>query len=327
MPVNFRNRKKLKRISILLCVLMLCMLTGCKSREDTEAGDKPVTLAPTDTPKPTRPVKEPDDSRVRDEDKDKEDDTITDEPLDVMKAPDIKDFSPIDMYIGEYAFDVGFDENLPFYERVFDIYGEYDLDGDGETDTIAAVLEHTSDTSILVNGISLEYAPMSPTEEIYIIDMDSRDNYKEIAIFDEGPSGDPTFIFIRYDGEELYSLPIDRGALMDGQGRFISWFDLSSDLTPQFFTAWQEVENNEFIRYENDITPYLGKTYEVNGTGFFVSVDENPEDLYDYMTWEFEEQIEFNAAKITLLDVKGSHCYYVEREDGERGLLYFWIGD
>jgi hypothetical protein len=169
---------------------------------------------------------------------------------------------------------------------------------------------------------------------VQIIDLDSKDNYVEIAIFDDGPSGDPNFIFFRYDGKELYSLgSIDRYALMDGQGKFISWFHLTNYFKPKFFSAWGEFKDNKYITTNHDVEQNIGKTYELNGTGYFIALDQNPENFFDHAIWDFEAMRDFKATKIKLLDIhikpedRTLNWFYVELPDGERGLLYFWIGD
>lgn len=69
------------------------------------------------------------------------------------------------------------------------------------------------------------------------------------------------------------------------------------------------------------------KSYELNGVGYFVPLEENTDDYDKYVSWEYEIQREFKNEKIKLLDIHMMSQFYVELEDGERGLLYFWIGD
>lgn len=210
--------------------------------------------------------------------------------------PKIEDFSVLDEYYKDYTFDVTFDENLEFYDRIYTIHGTYDLNGDGEEEQISALLNQRAEESYIeVNGIKVSIYPMSPTGEVQIIDLDNRDEYVELAIFDDGPSGDPEFKFFRYDGKELISLgSIERGGLMDGQGKLISWFNKSNYLVP---------------------------------------LETNPENHFEYTDWDFESLRKFKNTEIMLLDIHISpedrtlNWYYVELPDGERGLLCFWIGD
>ncbi len=248
----------------------------------------------------------------------------------------IESFSEIDKYIKDYTFDVSYEEDLELGQRVYSIHGKYDLNGDGEADSINAVLitDNEDGSYIEVNGMKVELNLYNPTGVANIIDLDSEDGYTEVAIFDDGASGDPAFTFIRYDGTKLYTLgTIDRHALMDGKGKFISRFHLANNFKPQFFSALGEFKNNEYLITNYDVEQYIGETYEVYGTGFFVPLDFYPEDYFEHVVWDSENLREFKATKIKLLGIHISpdnptlNWFYVELPDGEKGLLYFWIGD
>lgn len=254
----------------------------------------------------------------------------------VDKSSITESFIEMDAYIKDYSFDVSYDEELDLYHRVYSIHGVYELNGDGKEDEINAVLkmDYEDGTYIEVNGIKVPFNLYFPTGEIYVIDLDSRDSYIEVAVFDDGPSADPYFIFFRYDGENLYPVgSIDRYALMDGQGKFVSWFHLANNFKPTFYSAWGEFKNNEYVITNHDVEQYIGKTYEVNGNGYFVPLDYNPENYFDYIQWESEYLREFKETKVKLLDIhideegRILNWFYVELADGEKGLLYFWIGD
>ncbi|WP_313133250.1 hypothetical protein [Anaerocolumna sp.] len=331
MFINCKNRKKPKSISLVLSLFLLSLLSGCKLKETANESNDQIVLAP----EPTNTVEVSDRTEEADSNKDEVTIAQSDVP-ETTEDPKIEDFSEMDKYFKDYTFDVSYDEKLEFYERTFGIQGAYDLNGDGEADSINAVLKaNYEDGSYLeINGIKVTLDPFNSSGEMQIIDLDSRDSYVEVAIFDEGPSGDPNFIFFRYDGKELYSLgSIDRYALMDGQGKFISWFHLANNFKPQFFSAWGEFKNNKYVITNQDVEQNIGKTYELNGTGYFVPLDKNPENFFDYAIWDFEAMREFKATKIKLLDIhiepdnRTLNWFYVELPDGERGLLYFWIGD
>ena len=202
------------------------------------------------------------------------------------------------------------------------------MDGDGKEDIINAVLKPRDDSSYIeVNGLEVSIYPDHPTGEIFIIDMDSRDNYLEVAVFDDGPSGDPIYMFFRYDGKELYSVgSIDEFAYMDGQGKFISIL-ICLNILNQSFIFWKEHKDGEFASYSHDVEQYIGRYFILNGNGYFVSLEESPDDYYKYVTWDYETIRDFKDVNIRLLDIYGSSSYYVELPNGERGLLYFWTGD
>lgn len=93
----------------------------------------------------------------------------------------------------DYEFEVSYDEDADYQDVIYSILGSYDLDGDGQEDKIEVVVgwRELTEYYIEVNGIKEIIYMDSPTGEAYIIDMDSNDNFVEVAIFDDGPSGDP----------------------------------------------------------------------------------------------------------------------------------------
>lgn len=273
------------------------------------------------------PTKAPLDRNPEVEDTQAQVDTDSSEP-DNGSDLDIKDFYQLSNYFKEYDFTVKSDINHELYISTYEIAGEYDLDGDGKNENIQALLsnDYNLNSYVKVNDITVEIYTDSPNGEVKIIDLDSNDNYLELACFDDGPSGDPHYKFFRYNGEELIALgEIDSGAIMDGRGKFISWFSLGVNFKPQFYTSWIELMDNEFIDRDHDVDQYIGETFELSGSGFFVQLDEKPEKYYEYMDWEAIR--EFEATNIKILDIYSASILFIEFEDGQKGLLYFWIGD
>lgn len=186
---------------------------------------------------------------------------------------------------------------------------------------------------IEVNGIRKEFFMDSTMDgESHILDLDNRDNFIEVACFDEWPSGDPCYHFFRYDGTDVYKIgEMDAYSLIDGQGNLISYFHLSR-FTPLFYSSWYTIQEGEFVQKANDFSDYLGRTYEFSGgDAFFIPFEEMPESYQQ--RWEWEEIRHFEPCNIKLIDVKlyswdiAMNDYYVELPDGERGMMYFWIGD
>lgn len=248
----------------------------------------------------------------------------------------IENFSQMDNYIQDYVLESVDGEEMQPYLPSYHIQGEYDLNGDGQVDKIDALLkaDYMDGGYIEVNDIKVPLELDSPFGEMHIIDIDTRDSFYEIAIFDDGPSGDPCFIFYRYDGKDLYRLGvIDRGAVMDGQGKFISWFHKANYFKPQFFSAWGEFKDGRYSITNHDVEQYIGKDYELDGTAYFLPLDNKPDNHHEYVDWNPESLREFEAIKIKILDIyvnpedRTLNSFYVELPEGERGLLYFWIGD
>ncbi|MFO7637209.1 MAG: hypothetical protein R6W96_07860 [Clostridia bacterium] len=281
-----------KTLVCALCCMALVLAGGCKS---TEVADEP---SPPENPSAFRPIRE---------------------------------------FFLEAAFTVVTEgpEEAP---SAFYVEGLHDLNRDGKPDHISLVLPgHSSDGTIAiqptleVNGKKVEF-PMSYTSdgEVHLMDLDGKDGFLELAVFDEGPSADPNFKLFRYDGTDLFYMgEMDAGGLCDGDGKLISGFHLSR-FEPSFYSAWFEVEDNRLVEKENDITGYLGMKYHFSGGEIFFIEDfqlsENPS-----IPWEGMEYLE--AGDIIINDViffgenRLLNFYCVERHDGKKGLLYFWIGD
>lgn len=326
MYIHYKNRRKAKRFLSIIWIILLCILSGCQSEKiSNDTNRDQITSTPKDQIEPTIAMEESEDSNDVDFVKDNTEN---------REIPNIEDFSNIDLHFKDYTFDLTYDENLIDYERIYSIQGEYDLDGDGKLDKINAILkrDNTEGTYIEVNGTKAEVDPCGPTGELKIIDLDTRDSYVEVAIVNGGLDSLPGFIFYQYDGKEVYCLgSIESGSLIDGQGKFISWYDLADNFKPQFFSAWGEFKRNSTGLTNHDVEQYIGKTYEVNGKGYFVPLESNPENFDDYLVWDFDEMIDFKETKVKLLDIhirddRTLNYFYVELENGEKGLMYFYIG-
>ena len=231
----------------------------------------------------------------------------------------IEDFKSLKGFFIDYKFSTEEKSNL------FTIKGKYDLNKDGIKDVINLVLQKHSDTKvetyIEINGIKQEfYMDYTYDGKVSLIDLDRNDKFVEIAVFDEGPSADPNYTFYRYDGKEIYDIGnIGDFALINGDGKLLPKGYIS-DFEPTFYSAWLEIENNKFIQNINNIDEYLGKKYKLNGRDgvFFIPMEEMPQDFTP--TWE--DMREFETIELNLIDI-----YFPELPSGEKGMLYFWIGD
>lgn len=335
-------------ISIVLCCFFLFVMSGCK-KSDFRSGyvdsyeelsptcsvtDVPIgipgnnlTNIPTNSPtiipmnKPTNmPTKVP--IAIPPLTLPAETDESGEETLD-----DLTSFLPIyDCYL-DYAFqveDLGFENSRSSYRAD----GSYDLDGDGKEDSISILLKGRNNnlSYIEVNQIKLSFNMDNPFYEVHILDLDKGDSYLEVACYDNGPSGDPVFIIFRYDGSSVYELgQIDVYASIDGEGRLVSYFHRNNYFKPEFCSAWYEIINNMLVLKDNKIDQYLGLMYDfAGGDAYFIPYEELPEqpDI------QWDEIKHFEACKVKLIDIWGGmNYYYIELPTGEKGLIYFWIGD
>jgi len=331
-------------IVIVLCCLLVFMISGCKTSGKNSEGTQKVeeekshtisptsiptitptitpTVIPTNIPIPTPtviPTMPPSDSK----------DEGSSEVLD-----DLTNFKKLQDGFIDYDFKITRNgtQNIP---DSFKVEGKCDLNNDGKADNIKMLIKGNADIKsyLEVNDIKQEFdIDNSYDGEVRIVDLDQNDNYLEVACFDEGPSGDPAYLFFRYDGVNLYEIgSIDAFARIDEQGKLISSFHISWQFRPSFCSAWYEIENNTLVKKNNDIDKYLELTYDFNGgDAYFIPFDKIPDNLE--IGWE--ETKRFEATKVKLIDIlyldslnRTLNFYFVTFPSGEKGLLYFWIGD
>lgn len=298
---------------------------------DTESKEKD-ELPPAEEPKETA-TEQTDDAADPDEGSATDDKGVKEEYYD--GAPDFADFQPVDRFFIDYAFDIAHDEDSGSYT----IHGAYDLDGDGKDDEINAVLTsyYTGSSTVEIDGSKLEHVFENFTGNVYLIDLDSRDSYIEIAFEDAGPSADYALELVRYDGTDArYLGSISRLSYLDGQGKYISWFYTSKEIRPTFFSAWEELTDGKWIMKKNPVIEQsVGKTYSVSGQAYFIPLDKMPGDMaefFGYVDWNPDIMRMFDETEIKILNIYlDDTCllnwFYIELADGERGLLYFWVGD
>ncbi len=319
------NSKK-KYILIILCSVFVFILCSCKNQTNDTDSTNTITNAPTQAIAPTlQPEK---DSPTITPSNSISEEQNTEEFSDNLAAFNELEDSFLDPKF--IVTEIGTDDITGYL-----IEGNYDLNSDNTIDNIKIDLKYdgVETSSIEVNTCKLEFYMVDPIGgKVRIIDLDKNDNFIEIACFDAGPSGDPIYVFFRYDGEKLYELgSIDAGALVNGEGIVISGFHISKQFKPLFCSAWFEIEDNKLVIRNNDTKKYLGQTYDfIGGEGYFTPYEEIPQN--PQITWENSKN--FEAGKVKIIDILNLddnnrilNFYYVEFSSGETGLLYFWIGD
>ena len=349
---DFRNRMKMRTVLQIACIFLalMAMLSACShGKRADNAGNGHLPAEPAEGSRPSvgeteengtgHTETETGDPAEDQSDKAEHDNISGNGGAEISEEPELDDFLTLDEFFKNHDLDVSYDEKQEFHERTYMIRGTYDMNGDGEEDEIFLLIgtDYSEGSYIQVNGKKLMIGFGNFSGETRLIDLDSRDSYTEIAVFDDGPSADPVLLFYRYDGEKVDFIgSIDRYSLMDGKGRFISSFHLASNFQPQFYSAWGEFRDGEYVTTNHDVDRYIGKTYEIDGSGYFVPLDRMPVDLDEYLqytTWDWNSVREFSGTEAKILNIYVSendrtlNWFYIELADGEKGLLYFWIGD
>ena len=162
----------------------------------------------------------------------------------------------------------------------------YDLDSDGTIDkiTLKHIInekeeEYSSDRdyySLEYNGKPI-YDHWDGFGSVGIVDLDSRDKYLDIWVYDDGPSDDPGYYFFRKVGNKIIKmgeLGVERSFLCDGKGRILAAHRDMPWISPQVYNCYYTIENNKFKKNNLDFS--YNKNYEyTSSTGFFTTDLEN----------------------------------------------------
>lgn len=252
----------------------------------------------------------------------------------------------------------------------YEVQGKYDLNSDGEADAIQVFFSALSTASsidraskIRVNDTETEAFYHNP-RGVYIIDFNEEDRFRELVVFDDGPSGDPGIYLYRYNGKEVIELGRISGVIgdrpeesldtiseedlmvgaprytgpyygaikIDRRGRILSPNDVVEFLSPEIILGIREIKDEGIEHKKINYSKMLNKEYEIKEDfrTYFEETEKGLKDLnLSNMGWEEENIISFHQGeKIYLkdLDEYGAR-YVIELQNGKRGIMYFWIGD
>lgn len=95
-----------------------------------------------------------------------------------------------------------------------------DLNNDGIQEEISCKNimqdeDYASSASIEINGKVQDTLEGNFQPNIWVVDVDPNDDYKELVIYDQGPSGDPVDTYYYYDGQKLVKMGSVEGHLND----------------------------------------------------------------------------------------------------------------
>lgn len=101
-----------------------------------------------------------------------------------------------------------------------------DLDGDGRSERISITIGQRmpdgrtdGDRYELRVGSASVKGDLENVKGFTIVDLDTRDRYKEVAVFTPGPSDDPRYVIYWYDGKQLRQVgDIGAGISVQGNG-------------------------------------------------------------------------------------------------------------
>jgi hypothetical protein len=216
-------------------------------------------------------------------------------------------------------------------DSLYHITGNFDLDLNGKADKISITLGrrvNNQDSIIQINDKRLQYVFDNPGD-VFVCDLDKRDKFEEIAINDDGPSGDSQIVFFRYDGDDIQKLGAINGEAaslaIDGLGRILP---TGGVLSPEIITHMYELAGNEINKIALDYSDAMNKEYTFlhNIDVYFAEMDTIPPDFVP--SWDENLKISFKEGdKVIIKSARGNGMYEVELGNGQKGVLYFWVGD
>ena len=297
-----------KRILAVLATTIL-LATGCGNVDDTsntsDALDEKESTSVEVTIHATKDTTE-----------DATDNTDTSSDVDIMTT---KGFIPLSQAIESYVFEK---EDSMFIYADSTYRGEYRLCCEAKDIIVIKFDYDMSEGYVEVNG-EKESFYATAISNVAIVDIDKTDSYKEIALYDEGPSDDPAIILFRYCDGELYNLGEFYGrydhdyVLFDHEGKILSADGYIDFLDTKIVDKYYEVKGNKSVSVSADTSGALNKSYRVS-KDMSVAFSTSKDDVYD-----LENIITIKAGeKIVLLEAyEGLVEFYVELPDGTKGYI------
>ena len=214
-----------------------------------------------------------------------------------------------DMYEGKYSLTEGSEDKIVFceyyYKSGFDVKRPY----------------------IEVNGVRKEIRN-DDVVKVAIVDMDTTDKYKEIALYDQGPSADPNIKLYRYVDGEIYEIGHYSGSvygeiLMDSKGKVVDDWGYISFIENTFVYKYHTVVDNEETEVDVDCEKYLNQTYTLArdiGVSFVKSNNSNLAHID--LDFNLDDLTHLNAGEtIKIIKIIDSILFYVQLPDGRIGYI------
>jgi len=198
---------------------------------------------------------------------------------------------------------------------------EEDLNGDGKKDRIRLNItdEYSNEYRLQVNDVHIFGAGQNVEARFSIVDIDTGDNLKEIAVSEYGPSSDEKTAFYVYDGEKLSfigeiegfysSLPeLWQTVKFDGSGRLVTR-TRGRILHTWFYKDYYKLDENHRLKHiPQDLYEMNAKVEVVRE----VSLQKSPEDPEEALTLKKGEMV-------TIVGSDNKEWCLVENSQGQKG--------
>lgn len=236
-------------------------------------------------------------------------------------------------YIDDKLIELVSNYEVRLFKSDFDNKGftsNYDLTGDGKDEVISL-----HDSYIKIDDLYVRY--ISNISDAWIVDFNLNDSHKELVLYSPGPSDDPVFYIIYYNGNK-YECVEEEGwpLLLDKDGNFFVENSILTNIEPKIVLQYYTIDNNGLTCNKYDLMDFNIKdvTFKVNGYGAFLEDKDNLYDLskiqnvidaFNQRGISFTDEVKFN-----ILGNGSSNEYqtalYIQLEDGRIGWLFMPSG-
>lgn len=201
--------------------------------------------------------------------------------------------------------------------------GKAQLERDGKELDISVYDDGNMDTYIVIADEKCEFFG-THLENVYVVDVDSTDTYKEVVVLDTGLSDDPTLHMFRYVDGKIYDVGSFEGndyneILFDGKGLIIEGNAYIDFVEPHIVTEYNEIVDNKLKNTKVDCTQYLYKKYIISRE--LMIAFEETDDMTKYPDINTPITLE-QGTEITLIKFDPMNkLYYIELLDGRKGTM------
>lgn len=264
-----------------------------------------------------------------------------DKEITTIKGEKLVQFDSNFFGLKDVAQDYRLSENIKNYKDF-----NYDLDGDGVTDKITIQKNKENDgESYLFKLNGKGFAEHYSRPEIYIVDLNEKDNNIEVVIFDEGPSDDPGYIIYSKEGNKmLETLRVDGYSLKTDKKGIVVFVNshnrrLNGYTNPEIYFDYYFINNTKIEKKYIDIDKIKHIDFS---TSLYFTENYNNKDIFwdnfdgvDYKKRfkelnieELDESITFNILKFEIVryeeDDEEDEDYkiYVRLSDGRKGYIF-----
>lgn len=201
-----------------------------------------------------------------------------------------------------------------------------DLNNDGIKEEIvmegeAGGEDYLSICTVKVNGVVQIESEGIWADQVWVVDIDETDDYKELVIYDYGPSSDPVDSYYYYNGEELVFMGAATGHINDGWNSVRNYIEngtlhavIRNDILGTRWYNWDYKLNSDHI-LEEVSSDFIEVNIPIMAT----------EDINIYTSNNLSsKKVNYKAGTaFTAIGTDINEWIKVELEDGQKG----WVND